>query len=63
LCNTAMQIMGHYGSLQMDSRWVKAEGMFERYGRVAASGAIGGGSSEVMRTILAARGLGMPRGS
>jgi alkylation response protein AidB-like acyl-CoA dehydrogenase len=63
LCNTAMQVMGHYGSLQKDSRWVKARGIFERHARVASTGAIGGGSSEVMRTILAARGLGMPRGS
>jgi len=62
LNDIATQTLGHYGSIQKDSRWAKARGIFERHARGAPKGAVGGGSSEIMRNMLAIRGLGLPRG-
>jgi len=59
---TAVDILGPYGLLDKGSKWAPL------YGRVALgyldsiSGPIGAGTSEIQRSIMATRGLGLPRG-
>lgn len=55
------QIMGLYGQLQRGSAGAPLEGRFERDYRFAVCWTIGGGTSELMRNIIATKGLGLPR--
>ena len=59
--NTGLQIMGLYGQLQRGSKWVALNGLMEREYRGAFLTTIGGGSSEIMKNVIALRGLGLPR--
>ncbi len=61
LADTAMEILGPYGQLMMDSKWVPFRGMAPRGYLDCISATIGAGSSEIMRNIMAIRGLGLPR--
>ena len=60
LANTGMQVMGHYGQLEGNSKWSCL------YGRVCLgcldciSALVGAGTSEIQRNIIAMRGLGLP---
>jgi len=60
LLNTAMQVLGPYGQLQEGSKWVPLKGMIERNYRAAVLATFGGGSSEILRNIIATRGLELP---
>jgi alkylation response protein AidB-like acyl-CoA dehydrogenase len=62
LWNTAMEIMGPYCQLQKESKWTVMEGEFEWGYRFSVQELIIRGTSEIMRTIIAERGLGLPRG-
>ena len=62
LLNTAMQIMGPYGQLQENSKWTAMDGKFEWAYRFSVQELIIRGTSEIMRTIIAERGLKLPRG-
>ena len=62
LWNTAMEIMGPYCQLQKKSKWAVMEGKFEWGYRFSVQELIIRGTSEIMRTIIAERGLGLPRG-
>ncbi|MCD6562073.1 MAG: hypothetical protein B1H11_03345 [Desulfobacteraceae bacterium 4484_190.1] len=61
LVNTAMQIFGPYGQVQKGCRWAQFDGQFERFYRDSLENLITRGTSEIMRNIIAQRGLGMPR--
>ena len=63
LANVGMQILGHYGPLNEDSKWVKLGGRI-RYSYLSSVGlSIAGGTSEVSRNHIAGgAGLGLPRG-
>lgn len=61
LNNIGMQIMGLYGQLQSDSRWAPLGGEIEHHYRDDLLITIAGGTSEIMRNIIATRGLGLPR--
>jgi 3-oxocholest-4-en-26-oyl-CoA dehydrogenase alpha subunit len=61
LANAAMDILGPYGQLMMDSKWAPFRGMAPRGYLDCISATIGAGSSEIMRNIIAMRGLGLPR--
>jgi len=62
LANTGIQILGLYGQLHRDSKWVQLMGRFQKSYLYAIAMMVGGGSSEIQRNIIAMRGLGLPRG-
>jgi 3-oxocholest-4-en-26-oyl-CoA dehydrogenase alpha subunit len=58
---TGMEIMGLLGLLQKDSGKAPLNGKFEYLVRETLLNTIAGGTSEVMRNIIATRGLDLPR--
>lgn len=56
-----MDLLGMYGPLHPKSKWAKLKGGMERGYQLSVSATIAGGTSEVMKTIGAIRGLGLPR--
>jgi alkylation response protein AidB-like acyl-CoA dehydrogenase len=61
LANTGMQILGLYGQLTQSSELAPIGGRIEKLYRMSVLDTIGGGTSEVMRNIIALRGLELPR--
>lgn len=57
----ALDIVGPQGQLRKTSKYSVLEGMIEHFFRSTFVMTIGGGSSEIMRNIIASRGLGLPR--
>jgi alkylation response protein AidB-like acyl-CoA dehydrogenase len=60
--NTWVDIMGLYGQLQPSSKWTPLNGRIERQHRRSVIETIYRGTSEMMRIIIATRGLELPRG-
>ena len=61
LVNTGMQILGVYGQLKKGSKWAPLGGKFEWRYRDSLESLVTRGTSEIMRNIMAQRGLGLPR--
>ncbi len=61
IVDMGMQILGLYGQLQQESKWAALKGRILQQYLQTARISITRGSSEVMRTIIALRGLGLPR--
>ena len=61
LDNTAMQILGLCGQLKSSSKWAPMGGIAEWMYREAPLYAIGGGTTEIERNVIARRALGLPR--
>jgi alkylation response protein AidB-like acyl-CoA dehydrogenase len=59
--STGIELLGMYGPLHPRSKYAKLKGAMERGYQLAVSATIAGGTSEVMKTIGAIRGLGLPR--
>ncbi|HUF53445.1 MAG TPA: acyl-CoA dehydrogenase family protein [Dehalococcoidia bacterium] len=59
--STGIELLGLYGPLHPKSKHAKLKGAMERGYQLAVSATIAGGTSEVMKTIGAIRGLGLPR--
>ncbi len=59
--NLAMKILGPYGQIRAGSPWACLDGMFEWLYRDSLEDLITRGTSEIMRNIIAQRGLGLPR--
>jgi len=59
--NTAMEILGLYGQLDRDSKWAPLTGRVCLGYLDSISGPIGAGTPDIMRSIIATRGLGLPR--
>ena len=62
LARTGMDLLGLYGQLHPKSKWTRLKGRVERYYQLSVAETIAGGTSEVMRSVAAIRGLGLPRG-
>jgi alkylation response protein AidB-like acyl-CoA dehydrogenase len=61
LANVAMEIFGPYSQLEMEGEWTPIRGMAPRGYLDCISATIGAGTSEIQRSIIATRGLGLPR--
>ena len=61
LINIAMQILGLYSQLTENSKWVPLRGRISWYYLHSFMTTIGAGTSEVGRSVIAQRGLGLPR--
>jgi hypothetical protein len=61
LIDVGMQILGLFGQLTEDSKWAPLRGRFSWYFLHSFMTTIGAGTSEVGRSVIAQRGLGLPR--
>lgn len=59
----ALDILGSWGRLVQGSKWAPLAGEVERMSRAAVIETIGGGTSEVLRNVVAQRTLQLPRAS
>jgi hypothetical protein len=55
-----MEILGLYGPLTEHSRWAKLGGEIQHLYQTSLGQTIAGGTSEILRTTIATRGLGLP---
>ena len=62
LAGAGMQILGLGGQLEAGSRWAPLAGRLEQFYILASALTVAAGTSEIMRGIIAGRGLGLPRG-
>jgi len=62
MARVGMEILGLRGLIQKGSQWAPLDGKIEYLCRETLLNTIAGGTSEVMRNIIAARGLELPRG-
>ena len=56
-----MELLGLYGPLKPGTRWAKLQGTMQHIYQTSMGHTIAGGTSEVLRTTVATRGLGLPR--
>jgi len=60
LASTAMDILGPYGQLENDTKWAPLKGRMCIGYLDSISALVGAGTSEIQRSIIAIRGLGLP---
>jgi alkylation response protein AidB-like acyl-CoA dehydrogenase len=61
LAYAGSRILGLYGQVKAGSKWTPLKGRFESSYQECVSMNMGGGTSEIMRNVIAMRGLEMPR--
>ena len=62
LAGAGVQILGLAGQLAPGSKWAPLAGRLQQYYLAASALTVAAGTSEIMRGIIAGRGLGLPRG-
>ena len=62
IARTAVRVAGLYGQLVEGSAYAPLGGRFDAWYRIAVGSTIAGGTSEIQRSVIAQRGLGLPRG-
>ncbi len=62
LANAGLHILGLHGQLKGDSPHARLAGEFGRTYLTSVGATIAAGTSEILRSIIATRGLGLPRG-
>jgi alkylation response protein AidB-like acyl-CoA dehydrogenase len=63
LAYAGCRIMGLYSQVKAGSKWTPLKGRFESSYQECASLNMGGGTSEIMRNVIALRGLELPKGT
>jgi alkylation response protein AidB-like acyl-CoA dehydrogenase len=61
LAALGMELLGLYGPLKEGSRWARLHGKMQHVYQTSLGHTIAGGTSEILRTTVATRGLGLPR--
>jgi 3-oxocholest-4-en-26-oyl-CoA dehydrogenase alpha subunit len=61
LAAVGMELLGLYGPLTAGSRWAALRGRIQHLYQTSLGHTIAGGTSEILRTTVATRGLGLPR--
>jgi alkylation response protein AidB-like acyl-CoA dehydrogenase len=61
IARTAVKVAGLYGQLTEGSAHAPLGGRFDAWYRIAVGSTIAGGTSEIQRSVIAQRGLGLPR--
>jgi len=61
LCAMAIEVLGSYGPLARDSKYVEDRGIWPYEFMFTLGLVIGGGTSQIQKNIISERGLGMPR--
>ena len=61
ITNLGMDMLGLYNQLVEDSKWAKLKGSIQKYYQTSIVETIYAGTSEIQRTIIATKGLKMPR--
>jgi len=61
VANQGMNIMGLYGQLGSGSKYVQLNGHIEQSYRAMVVRSFGGGSNNMLRSLIATRGMGLPR--
>ena len=61
LANTAVEIMGLYGTVAQGSRWAPLYGKFQDQCQWCAGYTIAGGATEIRKNVIAWQGLKLPR--
>jgi alkylation response protein AidB-like acyl-CoA dehydrogenase len=61
IARAGLEILGPYGQLRKNSKYAVIEGAMEHFFRGTYVMTIGAGTSEIMRNVIATRGLGLPR--
>ncbi len=62
LAKAGMEILGLGGQIEPGSRGASLQGEVEQFYMLASALTVAAGTSEIMRNIIAMRGLGLPRG-
>jgi alkylation response protein AidB-like acyl-CoA dehydrogenase len=62
IARTGVKVAGTYGQLTPGSPAAPLGGRFESWYRIAVGSTLAGGTSEIQRSVIAQRGLGLPRG-
>jgi alkylation response protein AidB-like acyl-CoA dehydrogenase len=61
VASTGMEVLGLYGQLKRESKWAPLRGKVGFFYRSSVVETLYGGTSEIMRNIIATRGLNLPR--
>jgi hypothetical protein len=61
VAQAGFDVVGLYGQLRKGSKYAVLDGLLESFYRSSFLPSIGGGTSEIMRNVIALRGLGLPQ--